>query len=144
MKTYSYTTEEILATLAAGRVKPSAQRIAILRFLMENRIHPTVDEIFKALLPSQPTLSRTTVYNTLRLLTSSGIIKCIEIGGGDGSRWDYAQHDHAHFLCTSCGFVTDIDYASLPKVEILPADYSIHTIDLIVRGHCPACNAAEN
>ena len=64
MQTYSFTTQEILDTLSEGGVKPSAQRIAILRYLMENRIHPTVDEIFKSLQPTTPTLSRTTDYNT--------------------------------------------------------------------------------
>ena len=57
MQTYSFTTQEILDTLSEGGVKPSAQRIAILRYLMENRIHPTVDEIFKSLQPTNPTLA---------------------------------------------------------------------------------------
>ena len=99
MQSYSFTTQEVLDTLSEGGVKPSAQRMAILRFLMENRVHPTVDEIFKALQPENPTLSRTTVYNTLRLLTEAEIIRCIETGV-NGARWDYSQHDHAHFLCT--------------------------------------------
>ena len=102
MQSYSFTTQEVLDTLSEGGVKPSAQRMAILRFLMENRVHPTVDEIFKALQPENPTLSRTTVYNTLRLLTEAEIIRCIETGV-NGARWDYSQHDHAHFLCTECG-----------------------------------------
>lgn len=139
MKTYSYTTQEVLDVLSAGGVKPSAQRILILRFLMENRIHPTVDEIFTALHPANPTLSRTTVYNTLRLLASSGVIRCIDLGGGDGSRWDFAQHDHAHFHCTSCANFIDIDFETLPKF-ICPDGYAIHSAEVVLKGICPECS----
>lgn len=145
MQAYSYTTQEILTILSEGGVKPSAQRMLILRFLMENRIHPTVDEIFKALQPNYPTLSRTTVYNTLRLLAAAGIIRCIDIGGGDGSRWDYSQHDHAHFLCTACGHVTDVDYApDAPAFTLPPAGYTVHSADVIFKGLCPCCSAAAS
>lgn len=45
-------------------IKPSLQRIAIVEYLMENRIHPTADDIYHALCIQVPTLSKTTVYNT--------------------------------------------------------------------------------
>lgn len=50
------------------------QRIAIMEYLMTHRTHPTVDEIYTALSPSMPTLSKTTVYNTLRLLAEHGAV----------------------------------------------------------------------
>ncbi|MDE5665154.1 MAG: transcriptional repressor [Duncaniella sp.] len=144
MQIYSFTTQEILDILTEGGVKPSAQRIVILRYLMENRIHPTVDEIFKALQPNHPTLSRTTVYNTLRLLAAAGIIRCIEASGGDGARWDYSQHDHAHFLCSACGKVTDIDYTDAsPSFAIPPKGYVVHLTDVIFKGLCPNCSMAN-
>jgi len=140
MNATAYTTRETIATLTAGGVKASAQRIAILRFLMGNRTHPTVDEIFKALQPTNPTLSRTTVYNTLRLLTETGIIRCIGTGCGDGARWDYSTQDHAHFLCTSCGHVTDINYSfSSTTFPLPPAGYTVKTADIILKGICPHC-----
>lgn len=138
MHSYNYTTSEILDTLSAKGVKPSAQRMVILRFLMENRVHPTVDEIFRSLQPENPTLSRTTVYNTLRLLTEADIIRCIETGG-NGARWDYSQHDHAHFLCTECGRVTDVNF-TMPASLPLPAPgYQVRSADVIFRGTCPHC-----
>lgn len=47
-------------------IKPSVQRMAIMEYLMKNRVHPTADEIYGALYPMMPTLSKTTVYNTMR------------------------------------------------------------------------------
>lgn len=142
MQTYSFTTQEILDILSEGGVKPSAQRIVILRYLMENRIHPTVDEIFKALQPDNPTLSRTTVYNTLRLLAAADIIRRIEVGDSEGARWDYSQHDHAHFLCTTCGHVTDVDYSmSSPSFTLPPKGYTVRSAEVIFKGLCPSCSA---
>ncbi len=144
MKTYHYSTQEIVDTLSGHGVKPSAQRLAILRFLMENRIHPTVDEIYQALLAEHPTLSRTTVYNTLKLFTAAGIIRCIDLGGTGGARWDYSQHDHAHFLCTSCGKITDIELSEGNPVMSLPsADYHILGMEINLKGLCPACHSAQ-
>ena len=45
------------------------QRIAIMEYLMDNPIHPSADDIYTALSPSMPTLSKTTVYNTLKLFS---------------------------------------------------------------------------
>lgn len=142
-QTYNYTSREILAVLTEGGVKPSAQRMVILGYLMEHRIHPTVDEIFKALQPSYPTLSRTTVYNTLRILDAAGIIRSIGTGGSEGAHWDYSRHDHAHFLCSGCGRMTDIDYpGATPAFTLPPEGYTVRSADLILKGLCPACSAA--
>ena len=45
-------------------IKPSVQRIAIMNYLIEHRTHPTVDEIYTALSPSIPTLSKTCLLYT--------------------------------------------------------------------------------
>lgn len=140
MKVCSYTASELLEQLSSHGVKPSAQRLLILRFLMENRTHPTVDEIYNALLPEQPTLSRTTVYNTLKLLAAAGIIRCIDVGGNHGARWDYSRHDHAHFLCTACGSVTDIEFdVQAPAFPLPPGGFEVHTTEVNLRGVCPEC-----
>ncbi|MDE6118105.1 MAG: transcriptional repressor [Duncaniella sp.] len=140
MKVYSYTTSDLLEQLSAHGVKPSAQRLLILRFLMENRVHPNVDEIYQALLPEHPTLSRTTVYNTLKLLTAAGIIRCIDVGGSYGARWDFSHHDHAHFLCMSCGRVTDIDFENhTPSFPLPPGGFEVQATEVNLRGMCPEC-----
>lgn len=145
MQPTSPSTQEIIDILSDAGVKPSAQRMMILRFLMENRIHPTVDEIFKALQPIHPTLSRTTVYNTLRLLSAAGIINCIgNSGGGEGARWDYSTHPHSHFLCTQCGHVADVGFWFTPPdfSEEFP-DYDFKSAEVIFKGVCPRCTASR-
>ncbi|MCB0402432.1 MAG: transcriptional repressor, partial [Flavobacteriales bacterium] len=59
--------------LSSNNIKPSVQRIKIFEYLHENRQHPTVDTIYKDLVGHIPTLSKTTVYNTLKLFVDNGI-----------------------------------------------------------------------
>ena len=59
--------EAIIQKLSAHNIKPSLQRLAIYSYLLEKKNHPTVDMIYSDLHPSMPTLSKTTVYNTLKL-----------------------------------------------------------------------------
>ena len=60
-------------------IKPSLQRIAVVEYLMENRIHPTADDIYHALCILVPTLSKTTVYNTLKLFAYQGAVQVLTI-----------------------------------------------------------------
>ena len=47
-------------------IRPSLQRIEIMRYLMEHHTHPTIDDIFVELKKRIPTVSRTTIYNHRR------------------------------------------------------------------------------
>ena len=65
--------------LLAHNIRPSLTRVMIFDYLREHRTHPTADEIYMALSLKAPTLSKTTVYNTVKLLQGEGIIKIITI-----------------------------------------------------------------
>ena len=93
--------------LSSFGVKPSMQRIAIMEYLMTHRTHPTVDEIYTALSPSMPTLSKTTVYNTLRLLAEHGAVLELDMDSRN-TRFDGDVTPHAHFYCKSCGRIEDL------------------------------------
>ena len=56
-------------------IKPSVQRMAIMDYLMSHRIHPSADEIYNALYPTIPTLSKTTIYNTMKLFVEQGAVR---------------------------------------------------------------------
>ena len=55
--------EAIRGRLRACGLTPSGPRVAIYAWLRGNAAHPTIDQIFRALRPDHPSLSRTTVYN---------------------------------------------------------------------------------
>jgi Fur family transcriptional regulator, peroxide stress response regulator len=120
-------------------IRPSVQRIAIMSYLLANRTHPTVDEIYSSLLPTMPTLSRTTVYNTVKYLVERGA--CLHIGIDEQSaRYDGYPHAHSHFQCKECKKVFDLPAApvALEQFEGLDA-FEVHTVSLYFKGICPEC-----
>ena len=76
-------------------IRPSIQRIAVYRYLCENPIHPDVEKVYADLAPSYPTLSKTTVYNTLKLFEEKNIVQSIKIED-DKLRFDAEMRDHFH------------------------------------------------
>ncbi len=122
--------------MTAKGVKPSVIRLAVYNYLCENRIHPTVDEIYSALSPQMPTLSKTTVYNTVNLLAQKGIVKSISIEGFR-TRYDAENTFHAHCLCTQCGKVFDVFNVSCPECTL--DGFDVSTKDVFYSGCCKAC-----
>lgn len=128
--------------LQEHHIKPSVQRIAIMRYLMamEHRTHPTIDEIYTALAPSMPTLSRTTVYNTLKLLDGQGAVKTLTIDERNAC-YDIDTTPHAHFLCKRCGKIYDL--AGMPPTAEASAEtmngHEVQEIHLYYKGICKHC-----
>ena len=89
-------------------VNPSYQRSKIFEYIVNNHNHPTVSQIYEALIEKIPTLSKTTVYNTLNLFVEKKLVEVITIEGNE-ARYDiYNPEDHAHFKCTECKTLYDI------------------------------------
>ena len=65
--------------LIGYNIKPSVQRIAVMDYLLKHRTHPSVEEIYSALSGDMPTLSKTTVYNTLKLFAEQGAAQMLTI-----------------------------------------------------------------
>ena len=93
--------------LLEHNIKPSMQRIAIMEYLMNHPIHPSADDIYTALSPSMPTLSKTTVYNTLRLFSEQGAALMLTIDEKN-TNFDADTSVHSHFLCRRCGHIYDL------------------------------------
>ena len=82
--------------IAAKGIRPSMQRTAIYEYLCTHPTHPTVDAVYRSLSATHPTLSRTTVYSTLRLLAEHGLVQAITIED-DELRYDAETKPHIHF-----------------------------------------------
>lgn len=120
-------------------IKPSIQRMAIVEYMMEHRIHPTADEIYNALYIKVPTLSKTTVYNTLKLFTEQGAVLALVIDDKN-VRFDIDTSVHAHFQCNYCNKIFDIplkDYELLQVKQI--GELVITESHLYYKGYCKTC-----
>jgi Fur family peroxide stress response transcriptional regulator len=126
-------------------IKPSVQRLAIMNYLDTHRTHPTADEIFNALAPSIPTLSKTTIYNTLKLFVQQGVIQSITIDERN-EHFDADTSVHAHFLCKRCYKIFDafIKFRKLPgEVELKEQGHKVEEAYIYYRGICKDCLEQE-
>ncbi len=123
-------------------IKPSYQRIKILEFIDFYYTHPTADEIYQALVPEIPTLSKTTVYNTVKLFVDKGLVQQIYLDDGN-YRYDINKEMHGHFVCLYCASIIDIavDYNLFDYSEL--DGYVIEKKSLILKGICKDCQTKQ-
>ncbi len=125
-------------------IRPSFQRIVIYKYLAENKNHPTVDAVYSALSPLHPTLSRTTVYNTLHLFAQNKLVQQVNIED-DQARYDVETEPHMHFKCTKCGKIIDICNEKVTDFyrdcnAVLPEHFSMERSEINVWGVCASCS----
>ncbi|NLM00478.1 MAG: transcriptional repressor [Treponema sp.] len=125
--------------LLSNGIKPSIQRLQIFNFLFENRIHPSVDEIFISLCSQIPTLSKTTVYNTLKIFEKKGLIQTLKIED-DELRFDIDISDHYHFKCTKCKKIFDIYDNNTNTTPTLPHGFICKKKQINMWGLCKNCS----
>jgi Fe2+ or Zn2+ uptake regulation protein len=127
----------IKETLIRNNISPSYHRLKIYEYLLMNRVHPTVDRIYSDLIKNIPTLSKTTIYNTLKSFADKGLVSPITIENNE-VRYDAAVHFHGHFKCLQCGELYDVE---LEKTD-LPEKIDGHTISehhYYFKGICKNC-----
>lgn len=116
------------------------QRSVILEELRKLRSHPTADELYALVRARIPHVSLGTVYRNLDLLSRSGIIVKLPLGGGQ-ARYDGNLGRHNHVRCVGCGRVDDVHGSHVEGVK-LPEDcagYTITDYRLEYFGRCPDC-----
>lgn len=125
-------------------IKPSVQRLEIMEYLMTHHTHPTVEEVYMGLCEKIPTLSRTTVYNTLRMFAEHKAAQMLTI---DERRvcYDCDTSPHVHFFCRKCGKVTDMEDAEAPEIKgiYIANGNIIDEVHLYYKGLCPECQNKE-
>jgi len=122
-------------------IKPSVQRLAVMEYLQTHLTHPTVEDIYLDLLPTMPTLSRTTVYNTLKLFEDHGVVSHIGIDSRN-ARFDGNTVPHNHFRCKGCGTIMDVwDSRGVNSSPDIPndQDFTITEIHVYYKGYCKNC-----
>ncbi len=130
--------DKLKKELSKRNIALSHQRLKVLEYLADNRCHPTADQIYVALKRQIPTLSKTTVYNTLKILGEAGMVKAITIEDNE-TRYDIDCKDHGHFKCESCGTIYDfsIDLDSMKSGDL--NGFKIRDKDVYFKGICPSC-----
>lgn len=138
--------ETLHALLMERGIPATTQRIAILEYVQSDHGHPFADTVYQKLREKIPTLSLTTVYNTLRLFCEHGLVRMLPCNDAAGMRFDADLKPHAHFRCDKCGEIFDVDAGSwketLPGCRI-PDGFHVSGSLILLSGLCAEC-AAKN
>ena len=133
------TATDVAAALCQRRmaecgIRPTAQRMRIAALLLAEPQHLSAEQILANLRSNGARVSKATVYNTLNLFASHGLIRQLSV---DGARaWFDSNVDaHYHFHDLSNGAlidvpVPDVEFSRLPPP---PPGTEVEGIDLVIR-----------
>ncbi len=130
------------------RLTPQRQRVLDLFERIGEGSHLSAEEVHLRLVRSQERVSLATVYRTLRLLSSMGLLQELELPEG-GRRFELAgdaHRDHHHLLCVRCGRTEEFESGSvLAAGEAAAGAFGFRLLECVlnVRALCPACAAEE-
>lgn len=99
------------------RLRLTGQRRTIARVLTDAVDHPDVEEVHRRVAAVDPRISLSTVYRTLRLFETKGILERHAFGAGRG-RYEQAhgQH-HDHLIDTETGRVIEFRNEEIERLQ---------------------------
>jgi Fur family transcriptional regulator, ferric uptake regulator len=136
-------TEAFRAYLREHNLPITAQRLAIADVLAESTRHLSAEEISRELDVRHVRVGTATVYRTLELLVTSGLV--VERDFGEGFRRYEPARDaphHEHLICTRCGQVREFRDERLERMTTLLAEahgYVRQSHRLVIHGTCDDC-----
>ena len=135
---------QITGAFEAAGLRRTSQRCAVMQYLVEQPVHASAEEIFRAVNALDPRASRATVYNSLSALERAGLVRRLSAGSGH-SRYDAVLDRHYHFVCEQCGAIEDLAWFPISGVDEGAARGSrtVHSYELTLRGICERCGASD-
>jgi len=124
----------ILAKFEEHGILPTPQRLEVADILLLKPQHLSAEQIIDGLRDNGSTVSKATVYNTLKLFEKKGLIK-ERIVDPERRFYDSSTHPHHHFYHVDTGVLTDIaaDKVKFSDMPELPAGTTCEEIELLIR-----------
>ncbi len=129
------TSSRVLARLRAAGLRPTRQRVALARLLLEGSDrHITAEQLHGEAVAAEIPVSLATVYNTLHQFTDAGLMREVVVEPGR-SYFDTNTADHHHFFCEATSRLQDIpgECLSVSGLPHPPAGTEIRRIDVVIR-----------
>ena len=104
--------------------------------------HVTAAEIHSEALKRRPGIGLVTVYRGLERLRNLGLASELLVPGANAATYEPSGLRHAHFRCTQCGAIEDVDYSIAPrtiKALALHHGFKIESESVTFSGCCVAC-----
>ncbi len=127
------------------QMRLTTQRQIILEELGKVTSHPTANEVYDMVRKRLPRIGLGTVYRNLELMSETGIILKLEVGGTQ-KRFDATIDPHYHIRCLSCGKVDDIEIPvmeDINKTAAAVSQYQVLGHHIEFSGLCNECSNME-
>ncbi len=125
---------DILAKFDAYAILPTPQRLEIAGILLEKPQHLSAEQIISQLASSGSSVSKATVYNTLKLFGDRGLVKELSV---DSQRrfYDSSMHAHHHFYNIDTGELCDIEDEALHLCNLpeLPQGTERDSVEILIK-----------
>ncbi len=126
--------------LTSRRLRKTPERFEILHCALDYKGHFDADCLYHSLEEKGYHVSKATIYSTIELLCSSGIIRRL-LFDTHQARYERASLTHCHLICTECGEINEIN---LEEVDISLADMKIPYftpvyVSTCIYGICDKC-----
>jgi Fe2+ or Zn2+ uptake regulation protein len=90
-------------------INPSAQRLAVLKYVLKASDHPSAEQVLARVRDKFPMISRGTIYNTLHLFVEKGLLRQFALTEGCVV-FDPNVEAHHHFIDEMTGAIYDVPW----------------------------------
>jgi len=126
--------ESLARLLDDHGVRPTPQRLLIAELMLTQACHLSADQVLERLRESGTRVSKATVYNTLNLFSTHGLLREIAV---DPTRlfYDSTTAGHHHLYNEDTGELVDIASGDIEisRLPELPAGADVQSIDVVIR-----------
>jgi len=129
------------------KLRLSHPRLLIYRELSESRTPLSPQELYQCLLKKQRKIGLTSIYRSLDLFESLGIVFKIINGSSVKYRVCEIEEHHHHIICKACGNVVELDFCDISdwsKKVTESTGYQVIDHQLNFYGFCKACKISQN
>ncbi|NHA69721.1 transcriptional repressor [Phycicoccus sp. CMS6Z-2] len=130
--------------LRAATLRVTRPRLAVLAAVHDHP-HADTDAIAHAVRADLGTVSHQAVYDVLRVLTDTGLIRRIQPPGSLARYEARVGDNHHHVVCRTCGTIADVDCAVGETPCLVASEdhgFAIDEAEVVYWGTCPRCAAA--
>ncbi len=138
------TTTDLERMLRGADLRVTRPRLAVLAAVHEHP-HADTDSLIGAVRRQLPAVSHQAVYDVLRVLSGSGLVRRIQPSGSVARYESRVGDNHHHVVCRGCGTIADVDCAVGHTPCLTASDdhgFSIDEAEVTYWGTCPECAAA--
>lgn len=127
--------------LSEHGMRKTPERYAILNKIFEITGHFTLQSLYSELDQSGYHVSRATLFNTISLFISAGIVRRHTFAT-EAPRYERITNlSHHHLICTGCGKIREVRDVELDKIlrSRRFGKFLTSQIDINIYGLCPTC-----